>query len=208
MGRRIVPLRRRRAGADRCVLIRPDAGLCALHAHPLAHLHAHRLGRHRVIRAGAARPHGIGLRSTLGRQRERALRIRQRRREIQADVAAAELMAGKRRGEDEQGVRVRDLAPQETGEGGIQRPEPAARDPLCEQGVEPLPSVGGHVRATADGRDGSETGNHASSLGCAPLKSRSSASISARGGRSQCSPWLGAARPRRKRYTAPPTCRS
>ncbi len=72
------------------------------------------------------------------RQRERQVGGGESLGEIEAHVAAAELMAGQRRGEQQQGRGVVHLALEEARQRPIQRAQPAALHPAVEQGEQRL----------------------------------------------------------------------
>ena len=180
---------------------------------------AEHLGRQREFLA--RRPTLVAL----GRQRQRERGIPQRRFQVKADVAAAELVAGQRRGQHQQRRRIGHLAHQEAGEGLVERPEPLAVDPALEQRerggrvaqrgrsrnsgaaqrgrTQASGAAQGRVeRGRCAGARSAGNGDrrpHAASLAVTRENRRSSASISDLGGRSACTPWLGASAPRRYR---------
>jgi hypothetical protein len=110
------------------------------------------------------------------RHGERRGRIVQRRLQVEAGMAASQLVAGQRRGQQQQRVGVAGLARQEGREGVVEVAQPAGGDPARE--------LVQHVLHAA--------------TSC-PLNRRSSASIKALGGFSRCRPPEGAACPRRNR---------
>ncbi len=79
--------------------------------------------RRRVLQAVALR-----------RQGEGQVRFGQGLCQVQADMAAAELMAGQRRGQQQWGGGVGHLPGEEGGEGAVQGAQPAAGYPAVEQG--------------------------------------------------------------------------
>ena len=110
-------------------------------------------------------------------------------------MTATELVAGQGGRKDQQGGRIGRLSTEELGEGDIERAQPVALDPACEE-LQQL------VLAFGTGEAGvvrHAIGAHAGSSAHVCAKRSSRASISARGGRSACRPWLGASIPRRNR---------
>jgi hypothetical protein len=88
------------------------------------------------VRRGV-RLRGVG---TLGGQGQGEGRILQRGLQIETGVAATELVAGERRGEDQQRGRIRHLPAEEIGEGDIEPTQPVALGPAGEECVHGLPS--------------------------------------------------------------------
>ena len=131
--------------------------------------------------------HGLGaVGGTLGRQRQGEAGVVQGVGQVEAGVAAAELVAGQRGGEDQQRRRGGLLPRQEGREGRVEGAQPAVPGPALEEGQQ--------------GRVVVEKGGvHAASGVVRRANRRSRASISARGGRSAWMPRLGAWLPRRKR---------
>ena len=141
-----------------------------------------------------------GARSVLAfrRQRQGEVRIGQGRRQIQADVAVAELVAGQRAGEQRQRRALLVQLVEEGHQRTVEGAQPAALDP----GVQQRQQAGAVVQFGGRRRLARQQGQlfaHATSSTALPLNSASSASISSRGGRAWWMPCPAARLPRRNR---------
>lgn len=112
-------------------------------------------------------------------------------------MPAAKLVAGHRGGQQHTGLGLRVLLKDEGGERAIQRTQPAAAHPvvqlLQQRRVAGLTNeyrcMIDRALAVAELLKGLA---HALTSVCCPMNSWSSCSISCRGGRSKCTPWVGA----------------
>ena len=142
-----------------------------------------------------------------GRQRQCEIRFVEGDGQVQTHMALTQLVTGQRGGQQQQRRGLWLAFAQETDEGAVQRPQPAPAHPQIQLGDQ-LIALAQHLGKQGIGLVAQLPGQQIEIHGQTsawPANRRSSASISARGGRSACTPW---APPRRNRYSAPPMCRS